>query len=701
MFTIDDDMTIYITRGDTAYFSVMAENNGVKYKFQPGDVVRMKVTAKKDCTNVAFQKDFAVIKESEKVDILLTEKETKIGDVISKPVDYWYEIELNPYTNPQTIIGYDDDGAKIFKLFPGGRDLMPTPVDQEDIPVVDAEISLTSDRPVQNQAVTRALVGLEKECEHLHGVIEKSVMEWFEESEETLQEDVNKWLAEHPEATTTVQDGSLETSKFTEDAKLHILKDYVTPQMFGAKGDGVTDDTNAIQAAINSGNKVVIPEGTYKVSAHTKYNKPLTDPGSLYINKDNFEIIGRGEVLLIASDVDTVMGEIMNIANCSNVRVSNITFVGGKTTATEHSEWLYGVNMWKVNGVTIENCVFRDFIGDGLRWGTYILDQTGHSGNITIEDCNFENCYRNCVSVGDNIETSVIRNCVFKNYGNMAPKAGVDIEMEPDGYSILKNVIVDKCYFSNGQEDAYGVHITGGQYCMVKNCIFDVPCSIFTMDAAGLNEVPGTPCVENTFADNTFKNAYVYSSATLSGNIGDTVSVFTNRRVAFMNNTIGYVGAGSEYTPEIYLTGNIAKGDCGNITNATGKTFANSNYNYNFDVGECELVSNKIHKLAINAAVKNCMIKNNVIKPADKTVSLNINCNTLQMTGNDIECTPAAFVSSNETIFSDNTLLCENGFAINANNGYCVLNNNRSRNTLAPFILQNGANPATCVNFSK
>lgn len=161
MFQIDDDMTIYITRGDIAYFSVMAENNGVKYKFQPGDVVRMKVTAKKDCTNVAFQKDFAVVKESEKVDILLTEEETKIGDVISKPVDYWYEIELNPYTNPQTIIGYDDDGAKIFKLFPEGKDLGPNTV-PEDVPVVDAELSLTSERPVQNQAVARALLEIYK-----------------------------------------------------------------------------------------------------------------------------------------------------------------------------------------------------------------------------------------------------------------------------------------------------------------------------------------------------------------------------------------------------------------------------------------------------------------------------------------------------------------------------------------------------------
>ena len=42
---------------------------------------------------------------------------------------------------------------------------------------------------------------------------------------------------------------------------------FVTPQMFGALGDGVNDDTSAIQAAINSGHNVYIPEGEYIVSS--------------------------------------------------------------------------------------------------------------------------------------------------------------------------------------------------------------------------------------------------------------------------------------------------------------------------------------------------------------------------------------------------------------------------------------------------
>lgn len=165
MFGINEDKSINITRGDIGAFTVDALNEaGEKYLFQKGDVVRIKVTEKKACENVMFQKDFVVEEETEQVEILLTEEETKIGEVISKPTDYWYEIELNPLTNPQTIIGYDEDGAKIFKLFPEGKDVGSSDeLTPEDIPLVDDELDLTSDRPVQNQAIARAFLNIQEE----------------------------------------------------------------------------------------------------------------------------------------------------------------------------------------------------------------------------------------------------------------------------------------------------------------------------------------------------------------------------------------------------------------------------------------------------------------------------------------------------------------------------------------------------------
>ena len=51
---------------------------------------------------------------------------------------------------------------------------------------------------------------------------------------------VGAWLDDHPEATTTVQDGSLTEAKFSDALKLKTIKDYVTPQMFGAKAQLMT-----------------------------------------------------------------------------------------------------------------------------------------------------------------------------------------------------------------------------------------------------------------------------------------------------------------------------------------------------------------------------------------------------------------------------------------------------------------------------
>jgi hypothetical protein len=159
MFTLNDDLSIYATRGDIVFFSVTAKDKITeeKYIFRPGDVVRIKIYGKKEAENVVLQKDFSIYESGESVEIFLAEEDTKIGEVISKPKDYWYEVELNPNTDPQTIIGYDEDGARVFKLFPEGADIPEYVPDEEDIPIVDSELDLTSTRPIENQAVAKAL----------------------------------------------------------------------------------------------------------------------------------------------------------------------------------------------------------------------------------------------------------------------------------------------------------------------------------------------------------------------------------------------------------------------------------------------------------------------------------------------------------------------------------------------------------------
>lgn len=72
---------------------------------------------------------------------------------------------------------------------------------------------------------------------------------------------VSAWLDDHPEATTTVLDKSLTLAKFKPGEI-----PFVTPEMFGAIGDGGVDDTEALISMFDTSMPVFIPDKTYLVS---------------------------------------------------------------------------------------------------------------------------------------------------------------------------------------------------------------------------------------------------------------------------------------------------------------------------------------------------------------------------------------------------------------------------------------------------
>lgn len=222
MFVVNEDNSIYANRGDMVCFGVEAMDDDTTVKFQPGDILRVTIYGKKEATNILLQRDFPVSEICETVSVYLSSEDMTFGEVISKPRDYWYDIKRNPDTEQQTLVGYFEDGPLLFKLFPESMDIENYHPEPEDFPVVDEALDATSPRPVSNRAVTAELVSLRDECER------------------------------------------------TRDSVTEL---YVTPQMFGANGDGATDDTEAIQYCLDNYLDVALPAGTYIISGSLTMTK--------------------------------------------------------------------------------------------------------------------------------------------------------------------------------------------------------------------------------------------------------------------------------------------------------------------------------------------------------------------------------------------------------------------------------------------
>lgn len=211
---------------------------------------------------------------------------------------------------------------------------------------------------------------------------------WVDEglpTDEQTTQAVSDWLDAHPEATTTVQDHSLTYEKLVVGTL-----GYVTPEMFGAKGDGVTDDTDAMQAAINNGKVVILSNKTYKVSKIT-----ITSKGT--------SIIGSGSARTTIKSQNGI-----ELRTATNTKLKGFTLWSGLDLATPRtSNDGTGLYLNKSDeGTSITREQFDDIIISGYYIGFYSDGfWTVEIRNFRIDYCytafsfttgfggNFTNCY--------------------------------------------------------------------------------------------------------------------------------------------------------------------------------------------------------------------------------------------------------------------------------------------------------------------
>lgn len=164
-------------------------------------------------------------------------------------------------------------------------------------------------------------------------------------TDEQTAEAVQSWLDSHPEATTTVEDASITESKLTSGLKSKVIKDYVTPQMFGAVGDGVSDDFISISSAIDYAiaNKMAlvfprVPNG-YKTSSEVVISSAL-------------DLIMESPIIYNGDGIALTLGSLTGTYNYVNVRV--------KVKSTSRSNSSIGVKL-----INMANCnIYIDYV-----WG--------------------------------------------------------------------------------------------------------------------------------------------------------------------------------------------------------------------------------------------------------------------------------------------------------------------------------------------
>lgn len=122
------------------------------------------------------------------------------------------------------------------------------------------------------------------------------------------------------------------------------MRDIVTVEDFGAVGDGITDDTAAIQNALNSSAKIIMSSGIRK-----KFYK-ITD--TLLMKADGQTLNLGGSELVMSSTLATKPHIIVGGATQINAnKLSNISFTNAANTT------VYQILINNVGGFIVEDCV--------------------------------------------------------------------------------------------------------------------------------------------------------------------------------------------------------------------------------------------------------------------------------------------------------------------------------------------------------
>jgi len=246
--------------------------------------------------------------------------------------------------------------------------------------------------------------------------------------------------------------------------KVGFYEDIITKgprkdvRAYGAKGDGVTDDTAAIQAALtalqSTGGNLFLPVGTYYINqGRLTYNstKPIQIIG-----------IGWGSQFTWNAAVDSPARDkgMLNIHGtgdlaadfCTNVIIRDLKFDFGSDRGDTYDGDKRGVNIYAAKNIEVYNCSFEGCLAECLATGNW----------VTINNANLHhNFFYN--NVQDDINPNGERIKVHHNY-HLSGTVG--IESGAQYITITDNIFED----FNG----YGIQLSAIRwFAITNNLLYD------------------------------------------------------------------------------------------------------------------------------------------------------------------------------------------------------------------------------------
>lgn len=260
---------------------------------------------------------------------------------------------------------------------------------------------------------------------------------------------------------------------------------------FGAAGDGTTDDTAAIQAALDAAEAVYFPSGTYKVT------------GTLDISALNRQhIYGDGKTSIISYSATANGDPLFTIGtNLDNILIERLEFIntnsGGKNdisafvvnSTTNTVRWLfcgfsgfdrYGVQLADAMYYVFEYCTFVDISGNLTNtWAANAILATGFYNALTVRNCRFDRVDKALVLGSGTDEGAAVRieDCTFEGRTtNTYPSTGSYITLTK-----VRSLKISGNYFEALQPQ------TGYAAVEMDNChAINISANVFSGDFGGV-----------------------------------------------------------------------------------------------------------------------------------------------------------------------------------------------------------------------